>query len=118
MTVIVCVPAAVPFAAVALTTSLFEELTDNRPEIPGEIGEGLEAGLESRHVALEALQGGGLGVEGGHLGVQRLLRGASICRMASTVEVTSMPLPEVLVAEFRMAFTASWIADVGARIRE
>src|SRR5208282_3534158 len=31
--------------------------------------------------------------------------------MASTVEVTSMPLPEVLVAEFRMAFTASWIAS-------
>jgi hypothetical protein len=30
--------------------------------------------------------------------------------MASTVEVTSIPLPEVLVAEFRMAFTASWIA--------
>jgi hypothetical protein len=30
--------------------------------------------------------------------------------MAFTVEVTSMPLPEVLVAEFRMAFTASWIA--------
>jgi hypothetical protein len=28
--------------------------------------------------------------------------------MASTVEVTSMPLPEVLVAEFKMAFTASW----------
>jgi hypothetical protein len=31
--------------------------------------------------------------------------------MASTVEVTSMPLPEVWVAEFRMAFTASWSAD-------
>src|SRR5208283_3202342 len=37
---------------------------------------------------------------------------ASICRMAFTVEVTSMPLPEVFVAEFRMALTASWMADV------
>jgi hypothetical protein len=36
---------------------------------------------------------------------------ASSSRIASTVEVTSMPLPAVLVAEFRMAFTASWIAD-------
>jgi hypothetical protein len=31
--------------------------------------------------------------------------------MALTVEVTSMPLPEVLVAEFKTALTAVWIAD-------
>jgi hypothetical protein len=29
-----------------------------------------------------------------------------------------MPLPEVLVAEFRMAFTASWIADVVLELEE
>ena len=33
---IVCVPVAVPFAAVALTTSLFEELTVNAPKSPVE----------------------------------------------------------------------------------
>jgi hypothetical protein len=38
--------------------------------------------------------------------------------MAFTVEVTSMPLPEVLVAEFRMAFTASWIAAVPLELVE
>src|SRR5208337_3265048 len=43
---------------------------------------------------------------------------ASISSMASTVDCTSMPLPEVLVAEFRMAFTASWVAEFSLELVE
>src|SRR5208337_99193 len=43
---------------------------------------------------------------------------ASISSIASTVDCTSMPLPEVLVAEFRMAFTAPWIASFSLELVE
>jgi hypothetical protein len=38
--------------------------------------------------------------------------------MAFTVAVTSMPLPVVLVAEFKMALTAFWTVSSAAEVEE
>jgi hypothetical protein len=118
VTVIVCVPAAVPFAAVALTTSLFEELTDNPPKSPVKSVRAWRL-VWKAVMSLWRLCNEEVTALSAVTRASNVFSGAaSISRIASTVEVTSMPLPEVLVAEFRMASTASRIAAFSLEVEE
>src|ERR1035441_4017318 len=113
-----CVPKAAPLAAVALTTLLLFDSTAAAPKAP-------KGSLRAWTVVWNAVRSLWIAVKA----VVWALRPvtcwsnccsgwASIWSRAFTVDCTSMPLPAVMVAEFRMALTASCTADVELEVED